>query len=62
MYAIKHHGAKMYGGLEVQSHTFLSPAADGGDALIHSPIAYPSDKSLLLRRWVWDIGGMIVTG
>ena len=39
MYVIRHHVTKMYGELEVHTHTFLSPAADGGDGLIHSPTA-----------------------
>jgi hypothetical protein len=51
MYVIKHRVTKMYEGLEVQTHTFLSPAADGGDGLIHSPIVYTSGKSV--KHW-WN--------
>jgi hypothetical protein len=51
MYVIKHRVTKMYEGLEIQTHTFLSPAADGGDGLIHSPIAYTPDTSV--EHW-WN--------
>jgi hypothetical protein len=48
--ALKHHAKKMYGGVEVTFHAFLTSAVDGGEWLVtsygRSPPRYGRDLGL----------------